>query len=378
MTKVEVIHPSELGPGEHGAWASLQAATPEFGNPLLGPAFARLVGEFRHDARVAIWREGHGAEGFLGFHRTLGGFARPIGAPFSDYHALVSSPGPARLQQMLQGTGLQGIRLTGLVDPHGVFPPDLAQASAHRIDLTAGAEAYLAGLWASSRNRGRNFKRYARRLADELGPLRIAAPDTSAAAFEALLAWKRRQLAATGLHDFTASPWVDQMFHRLFETPGAAFGGLMIGLYAGGRPVAAHFGVRQDGWFHPWIGAYDPDLASFSPGVVHQVMAAEAAAELGIRIYDLGPRADRSKSMFANASITVREGLATGGSLQGRLAVGSERMLAPDGGLSLLGRVRNRWDHVAAVEQTLGGRIAGMARAATVLNRRIDAWTRAA
>ena len=377
MTKVEVIHPSELGPAELGAWSGLQSATPDFGNPLLGAAFAGLVGAHRRDARVAIWLQNQRPVGFLGFHKTLGGFARPIGAPFSDYQALVSAPGPERAQMTLEGVGLHGIRLTGLVDPHGVFPQPLTQAQAHRIDLAAGAEAYLAGLWAASRNRSRNFKRYARRLAGELGPLRVAAPDTSAATFEGLLTWKRRQLAATGMHDFTASPWAGEMFRRLFETPDAAFGGLMIALYAGERPVAAHFGVRQDDWYHPWIGAYDPEIAAFSPGVVHQVMAAEAAAGLGVRIYDLGPRADRSKSMFANASVTVREGLATGASLPGCLAVGSERMLAPTGGLSLLGRVRNRWDHVAAVESTLGGRIAGMARAATVLNRRIDAWTRA-
>jgi CelD/BcsL family acetyltransferase involved in cellulose biosynthesis len=378
LSKVEILHPSELRPGELRSWSSLQASTPEFGNPLLGPDFAVLVGGLRRDARVAIWRDGRRAAGFLGFHRTLGGFARPIGAPFSDYHALVSAPDRARTDLGLAAAGLQGIRLTGLIDPHRVFAEGLEAVVAHRIDLSMGADDYLARLWASSRNRWRNFKRYARRMDSELGALRIAAPDASRETFASLMAWKRRQLAATGLHDFTSSPWVMEMFHRLFETRDAAFGGLMIGLYAGQRPVAAHFGVRQGDWYHPWIGAYDPELAAFSPGVVHQVMAAQAAAGVGVRIYDLGPRADRSKAMFANAWTVVREGLATGPSLPARIAVESERMLAPTGGLAFLGRARNRWDHVAAVELTLGGRIAGMARAATALGRRIDAWTRAA
>lgn len=378
MTKAEVVHPSELGPSELRSWSNLQASTPEFGNPLLGPDFAVLMGALRQDARVAIWRDGRRAAGFLGFHKTLAGFARPIGAPFSDYHALVSAPDRARADLSLATAGLQGIRLTGLIDPHHVFGKDLEAVVAHRIDLSMGADAYLAQLWASSRNRWRNFKRYSRRMDSELGPLRLEAPDPSHETFNSLMAWKRRQLAATGLHDFTSSPWVMELFHRLFQNPDAAFGGLMIGLYAGKRPVAAHFGVRQGDWYHPWIGAYDPELAAFSPGVVHQVMAAEAAAGLGVRIYDLGPRADHSKAMFANTWTVVRQGLATSPTLPARLAVESERMLAPTGGLALLGRVRNRWDHVAAVELTLGRRIAGMARAAGSFSRRVDAWTRAA
>jgi CelD/BcsL family acetyltransferase involved in cellulose biosynthesis len=378
VVDIEVVHPSELGSAEIRAWSSLQSSSPEFGSPLLGPQFARLVGELRRDARTAIWRDGRRAAGFLGFHKTVGGFARPIGAPFSDYHALVCAPGRARAELSLEAAGLTGIRMTGLIDPHGVFAEGLEAVAAHRIDLAAGAEPYLADLWRSSRNRWRNFKRYSRHLAGELGPLRIEAPDASAATFERLIGWKRRQLAGAGLHDFTGSPWVSALFHQLFEIGDPAFGGLMITLYAGERPVAAHFGVRQDGWFHPWIGAYDPDLSAHSPGLVHQVMAAEAAAGIGIHTYDLGPRADRSKAMFANSSTLVRAGWATGRSLPGRLAVEADRMLAPAGSLGLLGRVRNRWDHVASVELTLGGRIAGMAHAAASLNRRMAAWKQAA
>ena len=375
---VELLHPSELGPGELAAWSAKQAQTPEFGSPLLGPAFASLVGEVRQDARVAIWRDGRRASGFLGFHRTLGGFARPIGAPFSDYHALVAGPDFGEPAQALRAAGLQGVRLTGLVDPHGLFPTGLEPVLAHGIDLSGGADAYFDELWSASRNRWRNYKRYSRRLERQIGPLRIAAPDRSPETFETLLAWKRRQLAATGLHDFTASPWVNALFHRLFERPSAEFGALMITLYAGDRPVAAHFGVRQGGWYHPWIGAYDPDLSGFSPGVVHQVMATAAAAEAGVVIYDLGPRADRAKTMFANAAVTVHEGMAAGATLPARLAAGSERLLAHGaGGLGLVGRVRKRWDHVAAVEMTVPGRLAGMARAAAALNRRRQAWTRA-
>ncbi len=374
MLRAEIVHPSELAPAEITAWSALQSDAPELGSPLLGPGFALAVGEVRPDARIAIWRDGRRASGFLGFHRVAGGFARPIGAPFSDYQALVSGPRFPEADEALQAAGLNGMRLTGLIDPHQVFPRDLQPALAHRIDLAAGGEAYLASLWASSGNRWRNYKRYSRRLADQIGPLSVRALDASAATFEALFAWKRRQLAGTGLHDFTSARWIQQLMRRLFEARGEAFGGLLVSLYAGDRPVAAHFGVRQDGWYHPWIGAYDPDLAAYSPGLVHQALAAAAAAKIGIRTYDLGPRAGRSKRMFANAAAEVREGVAIGASLPAALLVRSEQLLSH----GLLGRARKRWDHVAAVEPTVSGRLAGIAQAAGALNRRAAAWSKAA
>jgi CelD/BcsL family acetyltransferase involved in cellulose biosynthesis len=379
VPKADIIHPSELTATEIVAWRRLQSDAPGLGSPLLGPGFAQAVGAVREDARVAVWREGRRSVGFLGFHRAGGGLARPIGAPFSDYQALISRPGFPPATEALEAAGLSRMRLSGLLDPHGVFPGDFAEVAAHRIDLSLGAQAYLDSLWAGGRNRWRNYKRYSRRLAREIGPLELRAPDHSQAAFDALLGWKRRQLAGTGLHDFTAASWVRELMQRLFETREEGFSGLMISLYAGDRPVAAHFGVRQDGWYHPWLGAYDPELAPFSPGMVHQVLAAAGAAGIGIHTYDLGPRADRSKAMFANRAVTVGEGVVAGTRYSASLAAGAGRLLSlAPGPFGLVERVRRRWEHVAAVELTFGRRMSGMARAAAALNRRIDAWSRAA
>src|ERR1700761_3089936 len=88
--EAEIVHPAELSRVDIAAWRRLQAAEPAFGSPLLGPDFAQAVGAVRPDARVAVYRRAGHAIGFLAHHRRPGGFARPIGAPFCDYHALVS------------------------------------------------------------------------------------------------------------------------------------------------------------------------------------------------------------------------------------------------------------------------------------------------
>ena len=82
--RIDLLHPREMDEADSRAWSALQGAVEAFSNPLLSPQFARAVGALREDARVAIWREGGKAVGFLPFHRRPSAFARPIGAPFSD------------------------------------------------------------------------------------------------------------------------------------------------------------------------------------------------------------------------------------------------------------------------------------------------------
>ena len=331
----DVVRPSELSPADIAAWRALQAAEPAFGSPLLGPDFAQAVGEVRPDSRVAIYRRGGEAVGFLAHHRRPSGFARPIGAPFSDYHALISArAAPVRHGEALRTADLDRLRLTGLIDPFNDQSDGVTQrAWSHRIMLDGPADAYLAGL---GRNRIKNHRRYRRGLENYLGPVRLVAADRDPEAFERLLAWKRRQIGQTGVHDFLGVDWTMALMRRLFETQGAPFEGLMVSLYAGPHLVAAHFGVRHGDWFHPWLGAIDPDLKAWSPGLVHQMEAIAAMPALGLRTYDLGPSNDHWKRMFTSDGVWIGAGLATPDSIAGQLARASEQVWrAP-----LIGRLR--------------------------------------
>lgn len=374
----ETIRPCDLSQSDADAWRAMQAATPVFGSPLLGPDFARAVGEVRSDARVSIWRKASGAPAaILAHHRRPGGFARPIGAPLSDYQALLSSPDVAMpATDALASAGLGALRLSGLIDPFGAFDADKLQASpAHRIVLEGPASAYLQRVREASSNASKNQRRYSVRLERDLGSLQIAAPDLDQAAFERLLAWKRRQLERSGLHDFLRAQSTGALTQRLFDTRGDAFEGLMISLYAGDRHVAGQFGVRQGDWYHPWIAAFDPELRAYSPGFLHQWKAIEAMPGLGLRTYDLGTSSDRWKQVFASETVLVGAGMVTADNLSGRIALASEQVwaLGPLRRHPLAGRVRRRLDQLAAMEPTLGGRVRGVMEAAMNLDRRIAA-----
>lgn len=352
----------------------MQAATPAFASPLLGPDFAQAVGEVRQDARVAVWRRDGAPVGFLAHHRRPTGFARPIGAPFCDYHALVSTPDfdlPA--SEVLASARLTALRLSGLVDPFGVFSQAAAATeAAYAITLTGAGEDYLQDLKAQSANRAKNFRRYFRKLETDIGKVTLKAPDQDRHAFAQLVEWKRQQLARTGMHDFLQPQWTLALLDNLFDRQAGDFQGLMISLYAGGRLVAGHFGVRLNGVFHPWISAMAPELESYSPGFVHQWMAIAAMTDLGLHTYDLGPGSDHWKKLFTTATTEVGLGLATAAGLGGHLAGAAEGVWAvpPLAGAPMASRVRNRLDQIATMELTMGGRVWGVINAVTAFERR--------
>ncbi len=372
--ETDLVAPAALSDADTAVWRRLQAAEPAFASPLLSPDFAKAVGAVRDDARVAVFRRDGRAVGFLPHHRRPGGFARPIGAPFCDYHALVAAPDAAiDGGEALQAAGLSALRLSALVDPAGVFDGAVqTQAWGYRIAPKTTAADYLETLWAESGNRAKNYRRYRRSLERAAGPVRLVGDDRDPAAFATLIGWKREQFARTGLHDFLAVPWAADLMRRMFESRTPDFGGQLISLYAGERLVAAHFGARADGWFHPWIGAFDMDLKAHSPGMVHQVEAIAAMDALGLRVYDLGAGEDHWKQQFTRDGVWVGAGLAAAPTLAGALARSTDRFwaLPPLKKAPVLGRVRNRLDQIAALELTLGGRLEGAAHALTTQRRR--------
>lgn len=366
----EVFHPCALPDRDLAAWTRLQAATPDFSSPLLSPDFARAVGEVRADARVAVWRRGGEAVGFLSHHQRPGRLARPVGSPFSDYHALVSAPGAiAKGPEALALAGIRTFRFSGLIDPFGLFASVADERTeGHQVVLTDGADAFLAALAASSRNRAKNFRRYHARLERELGPVEIRAPNTDAAAFEQLLAWKRAQIARTGALDFLRPAWCRELMSRLYGRREGAFQGLLVSLYAGSTHVASHFGVRLGGHYHPWLGASHPDHPGLSPGFVHQWLAIGAMSALGLDCYDLGPGYDHWKRMFANSALTIAAGTAATSPQPAR-----SWPLEAVWSLPSAGRVRRRLDQIAATELTLSGRVHGLVSAMASYDRRLAA-----
>jgi CelD/BcsL family acetyltransferase involved in cellulose biosynthesis len=360
LLQVDLVRPDALSDAERRAWAAFAAATPAFASPLLSAGFAELVGGVREDLVVAVVRREGEIVGFLPHHRRPFRFGRPVGAPFSDYHAFVSRPHPAvEAEALLAGMGLSSFRFTGLIDPYGVFAKaDAEHSPSLQIAFDGEGADYLEALRAGSPKRFKNLRRLVHKLEREVGELTVVAPHRDRDDFDRLLAWKRQQLQRTGLHDVLGAAWTQGLMDAAFARTEGDLTGLLIGLKIGDRLVAGHFGVRQGDRYHPWIAAHDPALAAYSPGTVFLWKAIEAMRGLGLSVYDLSGGHDHYKRPFASGLVEVAAGTARRGP-----ALPSPRQ-------SALVRLHRRMDQIAAVELSLGGRLQGLATAVAAQGRR--------
>ena len=344
-----------LAPADRDAWRALAAPTPQFASPLLGPEFAAAVGRARSDAAVALFHRPDGElVGVLAHHRRPGGLARPIGAPWSDAHALITAPGrPVPWREALTAAGLRAYRFSHLVDPHGVFA-GVAQATAPAHLLATpegGGEAAWERLREASPKRFKNLRRLEHKLERELGVLEFG-PDRSRTAFDDLVRWKREQFARTGAHDVLHPAWARALMHDVAALRDDGAEGRLYTLRAAGRLVAGHFGLQVGGVFHPWIAAFDPALCAYSPGMLFMSAAVREASRFGVRRYELSTGSDEYKTVFADGAEPAASGVAA---------------LAPAAAPALRGplldRVRSRLDFIAEAEISLAGRMHGVARA---------------
>ena len=360
MVQVEIIRPADLSAAERGAWRAFMQATPAFASPLLSAGFTDLVAGVREDVAVAVARRSGRPIGFLPHHRRPFRFARPVGAPFSDYHAFVSQPDPGiDAEALLAGADLASFRFSGLIDPYGVFAAHAGAepVQSHQIAFDGAGADYLETLRAGSPKRFKNLRRLVHKLDREVGALTLG-PQRDADVFAQILAWKREQLRRTGLHDVIGAPWTQALMQRAFELDGEDLSGLLITLHAGDRLIAGHFGVRAGGRFHPWIAAHDPEFAAYSPGTVFLWKAIEAMGDMGLAVYDLSGGHDHYKKPFASGYVEIAEGLAR--------RAGPALPKAPG---SLL-RLQRRMDQIASVELSFAGRVGGLVEAVVAQGRR--------
>lgn len=372
MPTCDLLKPHDLTPADLAAWRDMMAATPAFASPLLSPDFVRAVAAVRGDVRVAVFREGPHAVGFLAHHRRPNRFARPAGAPFSDYTALLTFPNTTlRARDALARAGIDRFHAIGMVDPYGVFgaiegTPD----DAYAMDLSSEDPGNNV-----DKKLQKNINRLRRRTEEALGEVRIVAGDRNPTHFETMMRLKREQVTRGGMHDFLGAPWVQRLMRDLFEAPQDGLHGFLVTLMAGDTPLSHHFGPRLGTHAHPWVSAFDPAFGQFSPGQVFLNDVRQPLKAAGVTWYDLSTGQQHYKPMFCNHHTVVHHATVFGGSPAGRLkagfldvARGMQRALGPLDGL--LARVDRRMDQIASLELDTFDRLRGFGFALATASRR--------
>lgn len=316
---IEVRRPGELSAADRAAWSSLQAkahlhGSPQLANPFLSPEFTLAVGRCRPGVRIGVVRDRDGQPAaYFPYQRGAWGVGRAVGLGVSDSQGLVHRPGFVwDARELLRTCGLSVWEFDHLAEGQAGFDGAVTGSfGSPVIDLDQGFAAYQEELRARSPKFTRTLRYKERKLGRTAGEVRYVHDERDPAMLTTLMEWKSAQYRRTGRSDRFARPWIVRLVQHLFHSRSDRFAGQLSVLYAGDRPVAAHFGPRTDRVHTCWFPAYDPEFARYSPGLLMHLRMAEGAAADGISYIDLGRGQKEYKDLLKTRSLTVHEGWVT-------------------------------------------------------------------
>lgn len=305
----EILPFHRLRPEHRSLWLEIQQGNPSLDSPYFHPGFAEVVGEVRDDLQVAVIAESGQAKALLPFHRVSGNFGLPVAGLMSDFHGLIAPAGfDWDAEELIRACGLRSWEFHCLLQSQQPFAQHAwhAAPSAY-IEVAEGLESLAAARPVRRTTIGKSRQK-ARKMARQLGPLRLVPASDDPQVFETLLAWKHKQYQRTGFLDVLALGWPEQLLRNLLPRRDACFGGMLSALYAGDRLAAVHLGMRCGGVLHAWYPTYDTDLSEYSPGLILWLELIQAAPSLGLERIDLGKGSTQFKDSFMTGAVQVAEG----------------------------------------------------------------------
>ena len=271
--KIDVFPALDLPVEIRAGWSAAQAAEPRFDSPFLSPRWAQAVARAQGPAgqiKVAVQYDAADAPAAFLAVRKRGSTAMPVGAPMSDYQAVVTRKGfQADPRAMLTALGVSRYDFCHMQADDPAFQGHgRGRCTSWVVEVADGYAAYEAERKAAGVGALKDIDKKRRKVEREVGPARFTALSESRADFEALIAWKRAQLAATGQTDLFKTPWVMRLIEELLETRDPDFGGGLYTLHLGDELAAVHFHLRGGGTIHGWLIAHDPKFERYSPGLL--------------------------------------------------------------------------------------------------------------
>jgi CelD/BcsL family acetyltransferase involved in cellulose biosynthesis len=316
-----VVHPSALTEAERAAWREIARPLARHGGGFLTWRYADAVGQGNPQARVAVLRAADGKRAFFAFQFKNGvlgrlGVAERIGGQFSDYFGLAGEAGfrctPADLVHHCGFSALEFSHLDETQESFGLTGEE--PRTGLRLDLPDGGPAFLADLRQRRKSIVRETDRRLRRLAEQVGPVRIDVdlrdrPDVLAILVQAKLAQYVRTGTAEGA--MLAEESGQALIRRLYQSTDPDCRAQLSALYAGDAWVALHLGLRAGDVLHYWFPVYNPAFAAYGPGRLLLQKTIEASRDSGIACIDRGEGDNPTKRAFATSGHRYFRGLWT-------------------------------------------------------------------
>jgi len=302
LTKLTFCKPDELDAENRQRWINAQGNNPSWNSPFLHPEFATIVANCRLDALVLIAEDHLSNRAYFAFHRGKGGLSRPIGAPISDYQAVIEEPGfCVPMTEVLNEAGIGALPFTALADPLQRLTNFYTHhEQSHLIDLSDGPDAYFSNQQKQYHKYFKKMRQRTRAAVREHDSAKLVVANADPQLLKILFDWKHDQYIRTGKLDVLNVPWIRALLENCYASPDPDFRALLFGYSLGGKWAAAELGLLSGGVFHSWIAAYDSDFSRNSPGLLllHEII--NQSAGLGIQQIDLGRGHDHYKKYYAS------------------------------------------------------------------------------
>jgi CelD/BcsL family acetyltransferase involved in cellulose biosynthesis len=316
--RYEVITAGELGSTERAQWDALQESNPAIWNPFFSFGWTELIARERNDVRIVVAEEAEKIVGFFPVQRLSAITAMPVGAPLADYCGFIAAPDQHfELCAVAEALKVDRLDFSHAPKNQTSFAKFGRIADASWVaDLTGGSQAYSARRKAGGgAEMLKKIQQRRRKLEREHEGVSFDSFSPCPAAYDAMVGWKRRQLAETNQPDLFDRPWISRAIRAGFETNTPDFGGAMFVVRVHGKPVACLLALRSRRALHAWFTSYDEAYASVSPGNSAFLIAVEAGADAGYAEIDFGPGDYQIKRALATEKRPIVDGYAGKSSL---------------------------------------------------------------
>ena len=268
MITVEIQPFGELVPDLRAQLIEMRDRQPAYDSPFYDLDFAEIVAQQRDDVHVLIAKDTAGLLGYWVLHIRPGKWARPIGAPFSDWHGPVMRSGYSELgpQSFLKRAGLNGMTANGLGPVRTNESAKRSVVGVGIAHLPDGAEAYKEHMRRLHPKHFKNLRRSSRLIERDFSQAEYVMDDRSEDAFEWLMDTKRQQFRMTRKHDVLGAQWAQAMMEALRTKQYPRLRGRLSTLRFDGELAAAEFDILSDTIVHGWITVYDRKFSGYSPG----------------------------------------------------------------------------------------------------------------
>lgn len=293
--RIDIVQVKDLTAADEALWNTWVAMRPELVGPYFDLRYVQAIAPGVPNSGVARFYDGDQVAGYFAFQKR-GDILLPIGAPLSDYHAVISAPDfVADFDQLMRLTRTRRVEFQGLV---GTSAGRGAHVGLTRrvADATHGFDHWWATQDAANHKFFKNISRCQRNVEKDFGGFDFSWETVTPELMDWTINLKRDQYRRSGMHDVFGCRWTRDLLDRLaaLETPDF---GLRCGVLRDkGRLVAVEISLVQGEEVHLWFPAYDLEYGRYSVGILLTVAIIKHTEALGLKRFDFGTGGEEYKS----------------------------------------------------------------------------------